>query len=681
MAASALAVFERVPPLYRALQAYLAATPLNAGFESLFTAAAPLLARLDVPALHAPVAFLEPLVGSTSVAAMFVMFALAYPLGAVQPWLPGAALRHAWSAAWGFFFVQFVFGTGVLHVLLPAALVYVMLAVTRAVGALRGVRHLVAAFLIFVYLIFRNLARLDMDVKSNGLGDCTLVMVLVIKVYTLAYNLYDGDVAAAAAAAAKKAGGPPPPPRKGGALEAERALATLPSPLEYAGFIFNFSTVFVGPAFEASAYLTAQRQAMPRTAGAAYLASRWLPALWKFVQGLLWLGLAAGLQVPFSPAKLFAAAGGAGAPAAPFPALLLFLVQCIVVSRYQYYACWKLAEGATVVQGFGYRAADADRKPNPVIANIEAFTEFPLREAARRTFGAVDTLGLGYADLPDWEGTCNVRRAPLAAFWAPDSRLTLRPPRALLLQVNALTVEFSTSFTLSLKNWNMHTQSWLERHIFKRSPVRSLSKGFTFLMSAFWHGCVYCSRARHSPRVERRASDSPPPDPLRRTPQLLPGLLHHVLLHDARRRVCPHAALWHRGRAGLFPGRAPRALEQGPAPSAVDRSVGARRRRNDVRGRRLPAFSARQDGRCVRPARLVRAHRRRRRARRRYGARPRSAQEEEGRQGRGRGVVAEQRRRAVRAPRARAAQVSVGGRACACAVRMAGRAEHRVRFQ
>lgn len=51
-----------------------------------------------------------------------------------------------------------------------------------------------------------------------------------------------------------------------------------------------------------------------------------------------------------------------------------------------------------------------------------------------------------------------------------------------------MTVEFSTSFKVSLKNWNMAVQSWLERYIFKRSPVRSLSKYITFFASAFWHG-------------------------------------------------------------------------------------------------------------------------------------------------------------------------------------------------
>lgn len=162
MASSVLAALAAGSPrdFYHNAAELVSTTPLGAHFNALFTAAAPFLLR--VPALDGAAASLNEVasLGSDAVARMLVAMALAYPLGAVQPWLPGAALRHLWSLAVGVYFVQYVFGVGYLHVLLPAAAVYVLLAVMRAVGVLAGSRHAVAAIAAFAYLIFRNLARL-----------------------------------------------------------------------------------------------------------------------------------------------------------------------------------------------------------------------------------------------------------------------------------------------------------------------------------------------------------------------------------------------------------------------------------------------------------------------------------------------------------------------------------------
>jgi len=48
-------------------------------------------------------------------------------------------------------------------------------------------------------------------------------------------------------------------------------------------------------------------------------------------------------------------------------------------------------------------------------------------------------------------------------------------------------VETVTSLADVLRHWNIHTQSWLERYIFKRTP-RAYNRWVTFAASAFWHG-------------------------------------------------------------------------------------------------------------------------------------------------------------------------------------------------
>ena len=68
-----------------------------------------------------------------------------------------------------------------------------------------------------------------------------------------------------------------------------------------------------------------------------------------------------------------------------------------------------------------------------------------------------------------------------------EALTTAPPPPPPCAQANPLTVETRISLQDSINNWNMHTQSWLAKYIFFRSP-KSTSRYVTFLASAFWHG-------------------------------------------------------------------------------------------------------------------------------------------------------------------------------------------------
>ena len=351
--------------------------------------------------------------GQDKVARMLLCMMLSYPLALPLALLPFAHLRHAYAAATGILFVQFVFGLGWVHLLLPSAAVYLATAALRAAGAVGpgSLGHWVAALLSFSYLIFRHLSR-D-GVKSNNIDDSTLTMVLVVKLYTLCYNLYDADVAAhkgeqARLEAAAKAGDAAAAQAiKLQPGRAARALRALPDPLEFLGYVFNFSTVFVGPAFEVSEYLAGQRRAGTRGAMAA---SRYLPAVWKFVQGVAWFAVTSTAQAAFPTDGIYLEAVRPGSTAA---STALVMVAALICSRYKYYACWKLAEGAAVLSGFGFREADKGRRANLAVADFEGFTGLGYRAWVQRALTPkVDVLGLGIAGLPDWEGVSNVSGGP-----------------------------------------------------------------------------------------------------------------------------------------------------------------------------------------------------------------------------------------------------------------------------
>ena len=414
--------------------------------------------------------------GDVKVARMMLCLFLAFPLALVTPSLPRAWLRHLWCLVLGVFFVQCVFGVGWLHLLLPSTAVYCTALFFRATGLLPGLGHWVAAFISFSYLLFRHLSR--NAAFSNGIDDSTLSMVMVVKLYTLCYNLYDAEAAAASASASAA----PPPPSSGGSAILEkrrlRAVPDFPSPLEYFAYVFNFSTVFGGPAFEFGEYRAAQQQFVASSSSssaaalplmqqfeggalpAGYLGTRFLPGLWKLAQGIVWMGVAVVVQAAFRTDDLFKASQTEPSTAQ----FVAFLLVAVTFSRYKYYAIWKLSEGAAVLAGFGFRGPrHMERRPNPAVADLEVFLGLELRELARGGARAgVDSLGLGIPGLCDWEGASNC---------------------------NPVTVETRVSMQDFITNWNMHVQSWLANYVMLRIPREAgVGRLVTFLASAFWHG-------------------------------------------------------------------------------------------------------------------------------------------------------------------------------------------------
>lgn len=121
---------------------------------------------------------------------LFLSYPFALPFALPLP----PVLRHLYTACVGVLFTQFAFGAGWVHLLAPSVAVYAAVAALRAVGLSARGTWLPAA-LSFGYLIFRHLSRVA--VEADGLDDSTLLMVLVVKLYTLCYNLFDAEVTCA----------------------------------------------------------------------------------------------------------------------------------------------------------------------------------------------------------------------------------------------------------------------------------------------------------------------------------------------------------------------------------------------------------------------------------------------------------------------------------------------------
>jgi len=375
------------------------------------------------PALDAYLEGLNAPVATDVLKYLLAMFA-AYPLSAVFAAIPSSLkpVKHLFSLIAGVVLAQVVFGYQWVHPLVCAVFVYAVVAGTAGIRALDGSRHLIVFVFMLTYMTLAHLLRLYHDYMGWSLDITGPLMLLTIKLSAFGYNYYDGVTN----------NKPPAADAEGWVkrLYADRqskALESIPSPLEYFAWVFNYATFFAGPAFELREYLnTVNRTAAEQAA----LPSRAVPVLVKFGQGVLFLALNGALGGGSSP---FAFLKGVAPNVAINPALLSqpnllatggYALVCLFFVRCKYYAAWKVSEGAAVLAGYGYQAPSPKEKTG------------------------------------NWNAVSNV---------------------------DVLSFEFADNISNGSKAWNQRTQAWLENYVYKRSP-RSLNMIFTYFISAFWHG-------------------------------------------------------------------------------------------------------------------------------------------------------------------------------------------------
>jgi hypothetical protein len=496
---------------------------------------------------------------------------LVYPLALAQRWLPGGrTARDAWAALLGALTAYFVFGRAWASLLYSALVCFAVLR-----SGLPG-RHLLVVAGAFGYLIVRQLGRAS--TTNEEMDDSVLHLVAVVKLFTLAFAVDDGASVAlriernaekAKAAAARGAAGEEralAQERK--KLEGFRARAVRPDDdyglLAFLGYVLNFTTVLGGPAFDFREYLDSQSR---ENAKLAALPSRFVPALWKFVQGVVYMAIMGALLPHYNTEGLYRLAawrgdvfnprgvnvqGGADAcraacraapdlchadvtasflglfdipgssraawdfkpdrivavpysrppafetvapkpfncvffaePKAPFEdfaAFLAYAAVAIVCVRVQYYAVWKLAEGACVLAGFGFR--DEKKVAEGRAANA------PTNAAGKPAFG--DFLWLvGLLGVPP-----SAVKAVLRGSLCCGGRwLAVNTPDEAPMSdwegvsnVNPITVETRVSMRDSIAHWNCNVQAWLANYVYLRLPRSLPGKHIVMVVSAFWHG-------------------------------------------------------------------------------------------------------------------------------------------------------------------------------------------------
>ncbi|KAH7484303.1 hypothetical protein KRP22_005476 [Phytophthora ramorum] len=369
---------DRVVDLVERLQPYAElATPLDFGF------------------LHAQVDELSASLGLGSDQLRYVLCLFAaYPLAVVYKLLPGGSLKHLMDVVTGVCMAQFVLGSGWVHSFVSALVTYVLV----KFGPSKHAPGMVFLFNM-LYMSASHIYRLYVDYMGWTLDFTGPQMLLVIKLTSFAYNYYDGVVDKTFE---RKGDGMSPGKKKVYEGRQKLAIHEIPSLLEFFGYVYSFTTFLAGPAFEIREYLDVTSGKKFLLDGKSKQPSSVLAAFSKFLVGSVLMAAFAVYGPMFPLSNLH----DPEIASQPLVWQLKDLYITLIFCKAKYYSAWKIAEGATVLCGFGFEGFDKDGSSR------------------------------------GWNGVSNM---------------------------DILGFEFSQSIRAASRAWNKGTQNWLERYVYTRT--------------------------------------------------------------------------------------------------------------------------------------------------------------------------------------------------------------------
>lgn len=345
---------------------------------------------------------------------------LVYPFSAIMYHLPNRNLKHFFSFFVGFALVQWIFGADWIHTFVSSIVTYLICLVAPAKHQAK-----IAFWWMMGYMTAAHAYRMYVSYLSGAFDFTGTQMVLTMKLTSLAYNYYDGTYD-------HKNVFNPNPPEKEARTYADRrkyALTKLPNLLEFLGYVYCFTCILAGPAFEYSDYQAA-------IDGSAYVIpskdaekkekkvvkpGNLFPALQRLIVGLICMGIYLYFQGNvgrvsdhYNPEYI-----------ATYPNnFYRFFLVCAALTgdRGKFYFAWKVAEGASILAGFGFEGYTPEGK------------------------------------VKGWRGVENM---------------------------DIVTFETAPSIQTQAKCWNRRTQGWLDRYTYSRANKSLVA---VYFVSALWHG-------------------------------------------------------------------------------------------------------------------------------------------------------------------------------------------------
>ncbi|KAF2004373.1 membrane-bound O-acyltransferase domain-containing protein 5 [Amniculicola lignicola CBS 123094] len=247
-------------------------------------------------------------------------------------------------------------------------------------------------------------------------------MVMIMKLTAFCWNVQDGRL----------------PDSELSEFQRDHAIRTLPSILDYAGYILFFPSLMAGPAFDYcdySRYISTTMFTLPPgtdptkappTRKKRKIPRSGTPAAIQATKGSIWIFAFLKFTAWYNPALLL----GDKYMTYWFPRRVFILYMLGLTTRMKYYGVWSLTEGSCILSGIGYNGID------------------PKTGRAK------------------WD------------------RLT---------NIIPLDIELAQNTRAFLGSWNINTNLWLRNYMYLRVTPKGKKPGFratlaTFVTSAFWHG-------------------------------------------------------------------------------------------------------------------------------------------------------------------------------------------------
>ena len=348
---------------------------------------------------------------------------IVYPFAGILRLIPSKydTIKHLYSCVIGILFVQWVYGSDWIHSFCSSLITYIIckLVPNKYCG-------IVVFFFGMGYMTLCHWYAMYTSYMSYIFDFTGTQMVLTMKLTSFAYNYYDGTYDYLNVS--KK-----DDDRK------RYSITKLPSLLQFLGYMYCFTCIMAGPAYEYNDYVQA-------IDGTIYInknkkkdnksPSTILPGLRRLVVAISALIGHVLLKAHF---PLVTQRNGAMIPTLADPVWLASnpnhfirlykMILTLLSERYKYYFAWKVAEGSSILAGFGFQ---------------------------------------GYNDQGEVIGFAGVENVDILAF------------------------DLSWNMASMSRAWNKRTQKWLERYTYSRTGN---SLYMTYFISALWHGLYpgfYC---------------------------------------------------------------------------------------------------------------------------------------------------------------------------------------------
>lgn len=374
-----------------------------------------------LPYINAPFEYAAAALGNSADELKLVFtFYLSYPLAAVLKRIPDKKpwQKNAFVITVSMFYLVGLFNlwTGLRTILISAG------------GAYLISSQINSPFMPWIGFVFLMGHMSVNHLYRQAVNDPSVVdvtgaqMVLVMKLTAFCWNVQDGRL----------------PESDLSDFQKDHAIRTMPSILDYLGYVFFFPAMMAGPAFDYadySEYITTTMFTLPpgvdpakapATRKKRKIPRSGLPATIKGVYGTLWLIAFLKFSAWYYPSFFL----GDEYMKYNFLRRVWQLYMFGLTVRMKYYAVWSLSEGSCILSGIGYNGIDPE------------------------------------TNRAKWDRLTNIKP------WK---------------------IETAQNARAYLGFWNINTNHWLRNYMYLRVTPKGQKPGFratlaTFVTSAFWHG-------------------------------------------------------------------------------------------------------------------------------------------------------------------------------------------------